>query len=558
MADAAPAPAPVPARWDLEVDLVAVGSGLGGLSAAIAAADRGLSAAVLEKAPRLGGVSGFGGGEVFVPANHRMRELGIADSDEAGRRYFEFVSAGFADPLLQKTLLDAMRPAIEYMEKEAGVRWIAVEGLPDYYYPDAPGSCAGGRYLSVDLFDGKSLGPWQARTYPMTPHVPPGALHKEMYTWGGLACVTQWDYELIGQRLAQDQRSFGPGLMGYFVKAAMVDRGIPAFVGAPVRALVAEGGRVLGVRAELEGRDFFARARKGVVLAVGGYDHAKQLARQFEAMPDWNSACPPYLHGDHLVMAGELGAAIAAVPPTNLALFYGYHIPGEETDGHPLYRSSWECGCPHALWVNRAGRRFCDESFYKDYQPRLRQWDGQHQTMPNLPPFLIFDQNYRDRYPLGSFLPGQPLPPELVVQADTPRALAEKLGIDADGLERTLARYNEFARRGEDPEFGSGSRPWSVRLTGDQRYPNPCVGPLDKAPYYGVRLVPVSVGINSHGLATDACARVLHLRGRPIPGLYAVGNSAALLDLGGGYQSGTSNMRAITWGWIAGRHAAGV
>jgi len=544
-------------HWDLEVDLVAVGSGLGAISAAIAACDGGLSVAVLEKAPRLGGVSGFGGGEVFVPNNHRMRELGIEDSDEAGRRYFEFLSAGFADAELQATLLAQMRPAIEYMGERAGVRWTAVEGLPDYYFPDAPGSHRGGRYLSVELFDGKSLGPWQTRTYPMTPHVPPGALHREMYAWGGLACVTSWDYELIGQRLASDQRSFGPGLMGWFIKAAMVDRVIPAFVDAPVRELVAEAGAVVGVRAEREGRDFRVRARRGVVLSTGGYDHDRALARQFEAMPDWNSACPPYLHGDHLVMAGELGAAIAAVPPTDLAMFYGYQIPGEESDGQPLYRSSWECGCPHALWVNRAGRRFCDESFYKDYQPRLRQWDGRTQSMPNVPPFLIFDQSYRDRYPLGSFMPGQPLPPELAVQADTPRALAERLGIDADEFERTLARFNEFARKGEDPDFGKGTRPWSVRLTGDQSYKNPCLGPVERPPFYGVRLVPVSVGINSHGLRTDASARVVRLRGHPIPGLYAVGNSAALLDLGGGYQSGTSNMRAITWGWIAGRHAAG-
>jgi 3-oxosteroid 1-dehydrogenase len=546
-----------PERWDLEVDLVAVGSGLGGLSAAIAAADRGLRALVLEKAPRLGGVSGFGGGEVFVPNNHKMRELGLADSDEAGRRYFEFVSAGFADARLQARLLSVMKPAIEYMEKEAGVRWIAVEGLPDYYYPDAPGSHAGGRYLSVDLFDGKSLGPWQTRTYPMTPHVPPGALHREMYAWGGLACVTQWDYALIGQRLAEDQRSFGPGLMGWFVRAAMVDRGIEARVDTPACALVAEGGRVAGVRARHDGRDVWVRARRGVVLATGGYDHAPELARQYEAMPEWNSACPPYLHGDHLTMACELGAAIAAVPPTDLALFYGYHIPGEESDGHPLFRSSWECGCPHAIWVNRAGRRFCDESFYKDYQPRLRQWDGQRQTMPNLPPFLVFDQSYRDRYPLGSFMPGQPLPPELVVQADTPRELAGKLGIDADELERTLARFNEHARRGEDPDFRKGSRPWSVRLTGDPSYPNPCVGPVERPPFYGVRLVPVSVGINSHGLRTNEQAEVVHVRGHAIPGLYAVGNAAALLDLGGGYQSGTSNMRAIVWGFVAGRHAAG-
>ena len=546
-----------PRSWDLEVDLVAVGSGLGAISAALSACDLGAEVVVLEKAPKLGGVSGYGGGEVFVPDNHKMRELGIEDSEAAGRRYLEFLSAGFADPALMDKLLSSMKTAVEYMERKAGVKWICIEGLPDYYHPMVPGAHPGGRYLSVDLFKGAELGEWQHKTYAMTPHVPPGALHREMYAWGGLAKVTQWDYELIGQRISEDLRSFGPGMMGYFIKAAMVDRGIPAHVETPVRELVAEDGVVVGVRAERDGRDFNVRARRGVVLAIGGYDNNLEMARQFEAMPDWNSACPPYLDGDNLVLGGELGAAVAAVPPTNLAMFYGYNIPGEEAEGKPLFRSSWECGCPHAIWVNQAGQRFCDESFYKDYQPRLRAWDGQQQRMPNLPPFLIFDQNYRDRYPLGSFMPGQPLPEGLVTQADTPRQLAEKLGIDADGLEATLKRYNEFAAKGEDPDFGRGRSSWSRRLVGDLDYPNPNVGALDKPPYFGVRLVPVSVGINSHGLKTNANAQVVHVRGHAISGFYAVGNSAALLDLGAGYQSGTSNMRAITWGYIAGLHALG-
>ncbi|MFQ5513958.1 MAG: FAD-binding protein [Myxococcota bacterium] len=540
-------------RWDLEVDVVAVGSGLGGLCAAIVAHDRGLEVAVLEKAPKLGGLCGYGGGEVFVPNNHKMAELGIPDSDESGRRYLEFLSGGFAEPELRERLLGTMHEAVRYYEREAGVRWIAIRGLPDYYYPKAPGAHAGGRYLSVELFDGAQLGEWQKRSF-LTPHVPLGVLHEELYAWGGLARVAEWDYELIAERIRRDQRSFGPGMMGYFIKAAMIDRGIPAYVETPVRELISDDGTVVGVRAEREGADFFVRSRRGVVLAIGGYDHNPQMAREFEAMPEWHSAAPPYFHGDNLVLGGEVGAAVAAVPPTNLAMFFGYHIPGEESEGAPLYRSSWECGCPHAIWVNREGRRFCDEAFYKDYQPRVRRWDGRTQGMPNFPPFLIFDQNYRERYPLGSFMPGMELPAELVVQAGTLRELAESLGIDPDGLERTVERYNRHAEKGEDPEFDSGGYAWSVRLTGDDRYPNPCVGPLNKPPFYGLRLVPVGVGICSHGLRTNTHAQVMHLRGHPIPGLFAVGNSAALLDLGAGYQSGTSNMRAITWGYIAGQH----
>jgi 3-oxosteroid 1-dehydrogenase len=545
-----------PSRWDLEVDVVAIGSGLGGITSALVAHDLGQEAVVLEKAPKLGGVSGYGGGEVFLPRNYKMVEAGIEDSDKAGRQYFEFLAAGYADPELMDTLLGTAHTAIEYMGKEAGVRWIAVKGLPDYYYPDAPGTHPGGRYLSVDLFKGSELGEWQQRTY-LTPHMPLGILHEELYAFGGLAKVTEWDYELIGQRITDDVRSMGPGMMGYFIKAAMIDRGIPAYVETPVRELITEDGAVIGVRAERGGESFFVRARRGVVLATGGYDLNKQLARYYEGVPDWNSACPPFLDGDNLVMGGEVGAALAGVPPNNLAMFFGYNIPGEEHEGKPLYRSSWEGGCPHAIWVNRAGRRFCDESFYKEFQPKLREWDGLTQTQPNIPPFLIFDQNYRDRYPLGSFMPGQELPEGMVTRADTPRELARELGIDADAFESTLERFNRMAQEGVDHDFARGSRPWAVRMFGDESYENPNLGPLDRAPYYGMPLVPVSVGINSHGLKTNRHAQVVHVRGEPIRGLYAVGNAAALLDLGGGYQSGTSNMRAITWGYIAGRHAAG-
>jgi succinate dehydrogenase/fumarate reductase flavoprotein subunit len=337
----------------------------------------------------------------------------------------------------------------------------------------------------------------------------------------------------------------------------MVDRGIPAHLETPVRELISDDdGAVIGVRAEHDGKDVLVRARKGVVLATGGYDHNEELAERYENTRAWKSACPPYVHGDHLVMAGEIGAAIANVPPTNLAMFLGYHIPGEEFDGQPIYRTCWEAGCPHAIAVNRAGQRFCDESFYKDIQPRQREWDGHTQTQPNIPAFLIFDAQFRERYPIGPLMPGQDLPSALVARADSPAELARKLGIDPVGLEQTLERFNVHAEKGLDPDFDRGHYPWAARLVGDDSYPNPNLGPVSKGPFYGIEMVPVGVGINSHGLRFDTEARVLHVRGHAIPGLYTAGNSAALLDLGGGYQSGTSNMRAITWGYIAGSHAA--
>ena len=428
--------------------------------------------------------------------------------------------------------------------------------MPDYYYPRAPGTRASGRYLSVELFDSNTLGEFKTRTWE-TPIMPMGVLHEEMYEWGGLAKVTTWDYALLGKRIEQGLRSFGPGLMGFFVKAAMVDRKIPAHTETPARELICDDdGAVIGVRAEHAGRDFFVRARRGVVLATGGYDNNTELARMYEDMREWHGVFPDHMHGDHLVMGTEAGARIAAVPATNLALYFGYHIPGEEVDGKPLWRSSWEGGVPHAIWVNAQGERFCDESFYKDFQPRARAWDGNTQTQPNIEPILIFDGNYRARYPLGSFMPGTPLPEGMVTVADSVRALAEKIGVPADNLERSIARFNAHVEKGEDPDFGRGQWPWAVRLVGDMDYPNPLLGALNKAPYHALRLAPTSVGIPSHGLDWNLHAQVMHVRGHPIPGLYAAGNSAALLDLGAGYQSGSSNCRAITWGFVAGAHIA--
>lgn len=547
-------PASPPSSWDLEAEVVCVGSGLGSVTAALAAHDRGKKVVILEKSPKLGGLCAYGGGEVFCPNGSHMKDIGQADNDADAEAYFRFLGAGFSDDALLAKLLANYRDAIEYTEKEAGVQWEAVEGLDDYYYPDAPGSNTG-RYLAVQIFDGASLGEWQQKTWAISPHFPPAATHKEMYAWGGLANVTKWDYELLGQRIGSDQRTFGPGMMGWFLKAAVVDRGIEAHVETPVTALVSDdAGRVVGVRAQKDGRDFFVKAARGVILGIGGYDHNEKMATMYEETHEWHSATQPYLHGDHLVMGGEIGADIASVPPTNLAMFYGYNIPGEEHDGVPLYRTSWECGCPHAIWVNGRGERFCDESFYKDYGPRIREWNGRTQSQDNLDVYLILDGNYRERYPLGSFMPGMEIPEELAQKADTPRELAKKLGIPADAFEKTLEHFNAHAEKGEDPDFGAGHFSWSNRLAGDPSYPNPNVGVVNKAPYYGVKLVPVGVGINSHGLRTNTDGQVLHVRGHAIAGLYAVGMSAAILDLGGGYQSGTSNMRAITWGYITGRH----
>ncbi len=543
-------------RWDLEVDVLALGSGLGGLTAAIVAHDLGRKVAVLDKSPKLGGVCAYSGGETFNPNNRQMREAGVEDSEEAARAYVDFIAAGFNEPELTDRLMAMRNEAMDYLTDHAKMGWVTSPTQTDYYFPFAPGSHEGGRYLVMNLFSGAELGEWQARTH-VSPHHPMGLLHTDLTRFGGLAKVKDWDYEMLAERVENDQRSFGTSMMGYLIKASIIDRGIPAYVDTPARELITDDdGAVIGVRAEREGRDFFVRASQGVVMCIGGYDHNVPMATRFENTYEWGSACPPFVEGDNITLGGEIGAAVANVPPTNLAMFFGYNIPGEEHFGKPLYRTAFECGIPHSMVVNRAGKRFCDESFYKDANPRMREWDGAKQALPNVPCFMVFDTNYRERYPVGSFVPGQEFPAGFVEQGATPRELAEKLGIDPEGFERTVQDFNANAEKGEDPDFGRGQYLWANRLCGDPSYPNPNLAPVEKAPFYGLRLTPIGVGINSHGLRFDRDAQAVHVRGHAIPGFYVVGNSAALLDIGGGYQSGMSNLRAITWGYIAAKHAS--
>ncbi len=545
-----------PNNWDLEVDLVAVGSGLGAISSAITAHDLGSKTVVLEKAPKLGGVSAYSGGQCFLHNNHKMKEAGVPDSDEAGREYMNFLSCGegFHTPEMLDKMLSTAPEVFEYFDKKAGVKFMYIKDFPDYYYPHGPGTVKEGRYLEVELFDGNTLGEWQDKTY-LSPIMLSGATCEDFVKWGGTCGILKWDFQQIAENTGKDLRGFGPGMMAYFIKAAMVDRGIPAYVNTPVRELIVENNAVIGVRAEKDGKDFFIRANKGVMLAIGGYDYNEELARYYEDLPEWKSMCQPFVHGDNIIMGGEIGAAIASVPPGNLGLFFGFNIPGEEHDNAPLYRALNMGGCPHAVWVNKEGNRFCDEAFYKDYQPRTRTWDGLNNILPNYPPYFIFDENYREKYSVGSYMPGDDIPDTVAVEADTLKELAEKLGINGDNLEASIERFNTFCEDGVDKDFGRGEYHWGHKMSGDYSFKNPNMGPLNKAPYYGMKLVPVNCGINAGGLKTNEFAQVMHVRGMPIKGLYAAGNSAAALDTGAGYQSGVANTRGLVWGYIAANHA---
>jgi 3-oxosteroid 1-dehydrogenase len=279
--------------------------------------------------------------------------------------------------------------------------------------------------------------------------------------------------------------------------------------------------------------------------------------REYEGLSEdnWHTMFSPALTGDGLVMAAEIGAKVHTLP-VNMNTFLGFRTPPKTAGGPPGFQTG-NVGMvtfPHTLVVNRHGKRFGDESYFQDIVAASRRFDVWRHDYPNLPSFAIFDTNFREKYTFAGAPPGSPIP-DWVACGETIGELATKLGIDPIALEATLAEFNEHARFGKDPVFHRGEAAWARMFTGDlTSTTNPNLGPVDRAPFYGLRLV-LSGGASA-GLMTDPAARVLHVRGNPIPGLYASGNASACTDFGAGYQAGESLARGMVFSYLAVRHMA--
>lgn len=546
----------IPKRWDLETDIVAIGSGIGGLAAAITAREHGAESVVLERSEFVGGVTAYSYGEVWIADNHLARAQGITDSIEKACGYVRWLGAGFADERRVRNQAIHGRIALKFFEQNAGLRLAVIPGFSDYFWPQSPDASAAGRFLEPVPFDATTLGDWQTRTRT-SPHVPYGMTHVDMFASGGVSNFINWDFSVMAARMEKDIRCLGPGLAGYFVKGAL-DHGVQLLTNMNVTQLIVDADRrVIGVAARHGNADFFVRARRGVVLATSGYDGNSHFERTMSLQVDVHSMLGPEVDGAHLRLAGRLGAQVARIPDISML---GYSIPGEEMGDKPLWRNALaEMGLPHAMVVNRRGRRFGDESFYRTLGFAVDYMDGADQSHPNFPCWIIQDSQSREKYPFGSLMPGQDLPPELAIKSDTLEDLSERAGIDTAGFVEQVHRFNRACAAGIDDDFHRGERPWSRHMCGDaNNKPNPNLGPIERPPFYAVRLSRVSGGGNSAaGLVGDLHARVIDYDEQPIAGLYVAGNAMARLDIGGGMQSGLSNARAMVHGYLAGRHAAG-
>jgi 3-oxosteroid 1-dehydrogenase len=521
-------------------DVVVIGSGIAGMACAVASAELGLSCLVLEKAEKLGGGTAISAGALWVGANHLNAAAGGSDSPAEVIDYLRYVGAGGLDAGRMQTFVEEAPPALKFFEA-CGIPFQLTQRID--HYGSAPGAKGGGRIVDTPPIAGTDLGEYRDRVL-----LPAGPLFRhsgnEMMRLGGPNNAAAWDEALLAEREGQDLRGAGTGLVAWFVRLAAA-RGVTIRTGVVVERLITEAGRVTGVTTSTGEQ---MEARRGVAIACGGYESNPELVANYEALPGFQSMFPDSVTGDGLVMATEIGAAVRVIG-NNLSVFMGFRNPDDAPpDGNAPCRLSGTQELPskHTMVVNRYGRRFTDETFFQAAAPTLRVFDVNTREQPNLPCFFVFDAQYARNNSFAGRKPGAPIP-SWVASGPTLTAVAEALGIDAAGLLATVDRFNADASQGSDSEFHRGETPRGLTRFA----PGATLGSIEQAPFYGIELHPTSLA--SAGVLTDQRARVMHVRGRPIAGLYAIGNAAARTETGSGYQTGFSLASGMTFGLIAAR-----
>ena len=508
-------------EFSIDKDVVVLGSGAAGLTAALAAALAGAEVGLYEKSDLLGGSSAISGGVPWVPLNHHQDEAGVADSRDEALAYLDSLSLGRMDPALAEAFVDNGRATIEWLESVTDLRFTLLPSYPDYHPENPGGKPGGGRSLDPGLFSYASLGPWQDRVARSR-----RSAHLKITdtTLGGGTGFL--DDAEMQRRIDNDLRGCGNALVGPLIKA-LLDLGVEPVVHAAATDLVVEDGRVTGVRLVIDGTEQTVRARRGVVLATGGFEWNEELVTEFLRGPMTAPTSVPTNTGDGLLMAMRAGARLG-----NMGQAWwvpAVKIPGDVAFGEQ--RSNLvnrERTLPGSILVNRRGQRFTNEATnYNALGGAFHQMDVLSFGYANLPAWLVFDGRNAARY--GSFgtPAGEPVA-EWIPRAGSVRALAELVGIDPDGLERTVNRWNGFVDAEQDEDFGRGDSAydrWSG--DGDHRFTKAStMGRIDEAPFYAVPIESGTLG-TSGGPRTDARGRVLDTRSQPIPGLYAAGNVAA-------------------------------
>lgn len=547
-------------------DVVVVGSGAAGLTAAAVAAAEKCRVALVEATPLIGGTSAISGGMMWMPANGKQK----GDTLDAARLYLRAAAPGLTDESVREAFLARAGEAVEYLEGKTSLKLQPVPIYPDYY-PDLPGATTGGRVLEALPFDGAELGEKFALLRPPLP---------EFTLFGGMMIsradiphlrnvfrrpASTWKVVKLLARYAE-QRIVAPRGTTLYLGNALTGRlfksvlglGVHIRVDTAVERLIVKQGRVYGVEiVSRDGERASLSAAKAVILASGGFSHDAELRKaHLPPAAQAVSAAVPSGATSGARLANAVGGCI-----DEHAANRAFWVPGSRfvrKDGsHGVFpHTVTDRGKPGLIAVDRNGRRFVNEarSYHEFVLAMLRQPDSA------IPAYLICDSAFLWRYGLGRIKPFSPsrkadIASGYLHRADTIAELAERLGVPTQALEETFGRYNAGAEKGEDPEFGRGGDIYQRHLGDADFKPNPCVAPIRKPPYYAVAVHPADLG-TAAGLKTDARARVLAEDGTPIPGLYACGNDMNSVMNGAYPGPGITLGPALTFGYIAAKDAA--
>ncbi|MBU2980200.1 FAD-dependent oxidoreductase [Lentibacter algarum] len=547
-----------------QYDLIVIGSGAAGLTAALTAALEGLSVLVLEHLEFFGGTSARSSGTIWVPANPFQGKDRAKKDRIAAQKYLAALTHNLGDPTNWQRFLSTGPLALADLHKRAGLALTPLQDAPDYRQ-DCPGAETGWRALAPPAFDGRRLGPLFAKLAPPLP---------ELMLFGGLmitrpeaASLLKADRSLRGfmlgirlmARYAKDRLRhkrgtrlvLGNGLIGHLLNAC-VENGVTLRSSISVDHLLTDSGTVSGVMTKDQTR---IDATRGVVLAGGGFPANPEM--RAENLPHPTPTHTPAssgANGSTLKLAQNVGAALGPKGRDN-AFWFPSSIakrPDGTTAVYPhivLDRAK-----PGLIAVNASGVRFVNEAVsYHEFVRAMYQG-------PNTPAWLICNRKFIQTYGLGLIRPRTPylgkyIKNKYLLQAPTVAALGRRAGIAPAALQATVERFNNFALTGQDTDFGRGDNPYD-RSNGDAAHdPNPCLGPIEKGPYFALPVWPTPLA-TSRGITTDHHARALATNGETVPGLYVCGNDMQSI-FHGEYPGGGAQLgQGVTFGWLAGKHAA--
>jgi 3-oxosteroid 1-dehydrogenase len=543
-------------RPEPTVDVLVVGAGAAGMTAALTAARQGLRTLLVEKSDYFGGSTARSGGGVWIPGNYALQAAGQRDTPEAAKTYLDAIVGDTSPKACRDAYVDRGPALMEFLRANTPVRFAWVPHYSDYH-PEQPGGRSAGRSVEPRAIDGRILGEELDRLHPPYSKAPANmVVSQASFRWLSLGLRTAKG-PMIALRIAirrlvttaLHRKMYGMGnALAIGLRKGLMDAGVPVRYGTELVGLVVEDGQVVGAEVEDAGGRSVIRVHRGLMLGSGGFEHNLAMRQKYQPSPtstEWTTGAASNTGGGILA-----GIAVGADTALMDDAWWGPTIP--------LGRGPWFClserNLPGSIMVNAAGNRFMNEALpYVEAVHAI--YDGEATGVAHVPCWMVIDQRYRNRYLFAGLGPRQPFPGKwyqsgAIVKAETLAGLAEQIGVPAHALEQTVERFNGFAASGTDEDFHRGESAYDRYYSDPTVKPNPSLHAIDQAPFYAVKIVPGDLGTKG-GLVTDERARVLRPDGSVIPGLYAAGNVSAAV-MGRTYAGpGATIGPAMVFGYLA-------